>query len=635
MYINDLFTGSNELPKPLPKEKLLELIEKVKQGDEEAKNKIIEHNIRLVLYEVTHRFKYVNYDKRDLVSLGNIGLMKAINTFDTSKNVEFTTYATRCIDNEILMFLRKIKKDQNVDSLEKPLSYDKNGNELKVEDTVYDDTDIVEDYEKNEIYKIIRRMVEGLPERDRKIITLHFGFEEDKIYTQKEIADILFVSQSYISRLVKKIVREIGIQLEIEGLIELTEAPARVYKRAPKKVKQEFKKSDESKIIIKTAAEEKEPVKEIIIETTKEKEVEAIKEETTEIEKANTESEENKPKKKNRKSLKTIYNYLKEYSREEIDAMLSKLSDEELTLIRLRYGEDLDNPVTAETWGKNENVKFYGLLVPKMRRVLSNPEGKRKKYTRRVKNTQPTTLSNEETLQNSSVEGQDNLTGNALEDEGNLTGNALVDEGNLSGNALEDEGNLSGNALVDEGNLTGNALDETSEDETLRNALEQVIEEEQGNLFGNALEDEGNLTGNALDEDDDEDEVIKPEIIPQNDENAIVHQENTELSKEDYEKILHLMKTPSFEEMLRTLTAKEAVIICLKLGYVDGKYFTTESIANFLGIEKSEVVEITKKVLLLYRESINQFIDKAIEEAGESTTTPATGPTLVYKKDEE
>lgn len=628
-YIKDLFTGGNELPKPLPKDKLLELIDKVKQDDEEAKNKIIEHNIRLVIYEVTHRFKYVNYDKRDLVSLGNIGLMKAINTFDTSKNVEFTTYATRCIDNEILMFLRKIKKDQNVDSLEKPLTIDKNGNELKVEDTVYDDTDIVEDYEKNEIYKIIRKMVESLPERDRKIITLHFGFEEDKTYTQKEIADILFVSQSYISRLVKKIVREIGIQLEIEGLIELTEAPARVYKRAPKKVKQEFKKREEEKAISKTAAEEKEPVKEIIVEPAKEKEVEAIKEETTDIEKANTESEENKPKKKNRKNLKTIYNYLKEYSREEIDAMLTKLSDEERDLVRLRYGDNLDNPTTSETWGKNENVKFYGLLVPKMRRLLSNPEGKRKKYTRRVKSSQPTTLSNEETLQKSSVEGQSNLTGNALVDEGNLSGNVLEDEGNLSGNALVDEDNVSGNALEDEGNLTGNALDETSEDEILINALEQVIEEEQ-NLTDYALEDEDNSTGNAL-----EDEVIKPEIIPQNDENAIVHQENTELNKEDYEKILHLMKTPSFEEMLRTLTAKEAVIICLKLGYVDGKYFTTESIANFLGIEKSEVVEITKKVLLLYRESINQFIDKAIEEAGESTTTPVTGPTLVYKKDEE
>lgn len=514
MYIKDLFTGGNELPKPLSKEKLLELIDKVNQGDEEAKDIIIEHNIRLVLYEVTHRFKYVNYDKRDLVSLGNIGLMKAIYTFDKSKNVEFITYATRCIDNEILMFLRKIKKDQNVDSLEMPLTIDKNGNKLKVEDIVYDDTDIVEDYEKNEIYKIIRRMVDELPERDRKIITLHFGFEEDKTYTQQEIANIFFVSQSYVSRLIKKIVKEIGIQLEIEGLIELTEAPARVYKRAPKKVNQEFKPREE---------------------------------ETTDIKKDNTESKENKPKKKNRKNLKTIYNYLKEYSREEIDTMLTKLSDEEHDLVRLRYGDDLDNPTTSETWGKNENVKFYGLLVPKMKRLLSNPEGKRKKYTRRVKTTQP----------------------------------------------------------------------------------EEVIEE--GNLTGNALENEGNLTGNAL----DEDEVIKPEIISQNDENAIVHQENTELNKEDYEKILHLMKTPSFEEMLRTLTAKEAVTICLKLGYVDGKYFTTESIANFLGIEQSEVVEITKKVLLLYRESINQFIDKAIEEAGESTTTPATGPTLVYKKDEE
>ena len=221
MNTDELFIDGYKLPKPLSKQEVYELLKKIKQGDELAREKFVEHNIRLVLYEVTGRFKSVEYDKKDLVSIGNVGLMKAITTFDTSKKVEFATYATRCIDNEILTFLRKLKKDQNVDSLDRTINHDKDGNELKIEDIIIDETDIVEEYTDNETHQIIRQIVKDLPDRDREIIMLHFGFYNDKTHTQKEIADMMSISRSYVSRLITKIVKKLGQQLQQKGVIEL------------------------------------------------------------------------------------------------------------------------------------------------------------------------------------------------------------------------------------------------------------------------------------------------------------------------------------------------------------------------------------------------------------------------------
>lgn len=197
------------------------MLDKIKQCDEKAKTKLVEHNIRLVLYEVTSRFNTVEYDKKDLVSIGNVGLMKAITTFDTSKAVEFATYATRCIDNEILMFLRKLKKYKNIDSLDRTINHDNNGNELKIEDTLSDDIDIAEECTDNKMNHIIREIVKDLPDRDRKIITLYFGFYNNEMHTQKELADILSISQSYVSRLIIQIVNRLGKKLELKELIEL------------------------------------------------------------------------------------------------------------------------------------------------------------------------------------------------------------------------------------------------------------------------------------------------------------------------------------------------------------------------------------------------------------------------------
>ena len=221
MNTDELFIDANQLPKPLSKSQTYELLDKVKQGDEEAKKIIAEHNIRLVLYEVTTRFKYVEYDKKDLVSIGNIGLIKAITTFDKSRKVEFSAYTARCIDNEKLPFIRKIKKDQNLDSLNKQIKHDKEGRELKIEDIISDTSNIIEDYEKKITYKSIQEIIKKLPNRDKEIIILRFGFYNNEVHTQEEIANMMSISRSYVSRLIAKIVKRIGQELKKNGIIEL------------------------------------------------------------------------------------------------------------------------------------------------------------------------------------------------------------------------------------------------------------------------------------------------------------------------------------------------------------------------------------------------------------------------------
>ena len=384
MNTDKLFIDDYNPPGPLSNQEVNKLLEKIKQGDECARKKLAEHNIRLVIYEVTRRFNSVPYDKKDLISIGNIGLMKAISTFDISKKTKFLTYAVKCIDNEILMFLRNLKKERNVDSLDVTISYDKNGNELKIIDTISNKTDIVEDYTNNETYQAIRQLVNDLPNRDKEIIMLHFGFYGDKTYTQAEIANMLFISQSSISRLVKKIVKKLGQQLQEKGFIEL------------RKKEENFKQTPKP-----TTIKEKKKVFFVPI----------------------------------------------------IEATLKEIIEE-------------STPIT-EIFEINE--EFEGKLI------------------------------------------------------------------------LEPE--------------------------------EELISD------------------------------IKNDKA------------SSDITKDDYVKMLKLLRTPTFTEMLNVLSVKEAIIISLKLGYVNEKSFSTEAIAQFLGIEEEEVIDVTKKVLVLYKEKINDFLNNVIEIA--------------------
>ena len=194
------YVGSSDiLPEPLSKEEEEETLELASFGDEIAKNKLIEHNLRLVVF-LAKKYENTNIDLEDLVSIGTIGLIKGINTYKMGKNIKLATYASRCIDNEILMFLRKNKKRKTEISFEDSLSYDADGNELHLEDVLGTDSDIVTKELEDKIErKILIEEIEKLNERDKKIMILRYGLFGNEEVTQKDVADMLGISQSYIS----------------------------------------------------------------------------------------------------------------------------------------------------------------------------------------------------------------------------------------------------------------------------------------------------------------------------------------------------------------------------------------------------------------------------------------------------
>ncbi len=206
-YIN----GSENLPAPLSPEEEKRYVDMLKNdpGDIRARNALIEHNLRLVVF-ISKKYDNAAVDQEDLISIGTIGLVKAVGSFDSEKNIKLATYASKCIDNEILMYLRKISGKKSEVSIDEPLNTDKDGNELLLCDVLSTGSDEVsESIEKNEEFAMIRRAVEKLPERDRTIISLRFGIGTGEEKPQKEVADMLNISQSYISRLEKKIIAKL------------------------------------------------------------------------------------------------------------------------------------------------------------------------------------------------------------------------------------------------------------------------------------------------------------------------------------------------------------------------------------------------------------------------------------------
>ena len=203
------FFLTDKLPPPLSKEEELAYLIKAQQGDEEARNKLIEHNLRLVVF-LAKKYENTTYDIEDLVSIGSIGLIKGINTYKVDKNIKLATYASRCISNEILMFLRKNKKKRTEVSLEEALNYDSEGNELHLEDILGTDAELVpNEYEKKVDKEILNKEIESLNPRDKEIMTLRYGLNNTLEYTQKEVAEMLGISQSYISRIEKKVVKKL------------------------------------------------------------------------------------------------------------------------------------------------------------------------------------------------------------------------------------------------------------------------------------------------------------------------------------------------------------------------------------------------------------------------------------------
>lgn len=212
-YVN----GPENLPPPLSKEEEQAIFEKINQGYTEEREKLIVHNLRLVVY-ISRKFENTGIGIEDLISIGTIGLIKAVKTFCPEKNIKLATYASRCIENEILMYLRKNSQQRNEISIDEPLNIDWDGNELLLSDVLGSEPDEINrdmelEDEKNQLLEIVSR----LSEREKLIMTMRFGLGGTEEYTQKQVADILGISQSYISRLEKRIIEKLKREIEKAG----------------------------------------------------------------------------------------------------------------------------------------------------------------------------------------------------------------------------------------------------------------------------------------------------------------------------------------------------------------------------------------------------------------------------------
>lgn len=209
-YIN----GSDTLPPPLTKEEEKEILELMDSDFDKAREALIVHNLRLVVY-IAKKFEASGVGLEDLISIGTIGLIKAVNTFSKEKNIKLATYASRCIENEILMFLRKSNQYKNEISIDEPLNVDWDGNELLLSDVLGTDDDVVNVNIENQVeHQLLRSLIATLPERERDIMEMRFGLKTGVEMTQKEVADKIGISQSYISRLEKKIIKRLKKDME-------------------------------------------------------------------------------------------------------------------------------------------------------------------------------------------------------------------------------------------------------------------------------------------------------------------------------------------------------------------------------------------------------------------------------------
>ncbi len=209
-YIN----GPETLPPPLSKAEEKKIMDELKIGNDTNRELLIVHNLRLVVY-IAKKFESKTTSTEDLVSIGTIGLMKAVKTFNPEKNIKLATYASRCIENEILMHLRKVNNMKGEMSFDEPLSIDWDGNELTLRDVLgTEPDDVYEDLEYDDEKKLLLKIVDALPDKEKHLMVMRFGLDGGESHTQKQLADIMGISQSYISRLEKRILSKIKSELE-------------------------------------------------------------------------------------------------------------------------------------------------------------------------------------------------------------------------------------------------------------------------------------------------------------------------------------------------------------------------------------------------------------------------------------
>ena len=512
---------------------------RLSEGDAKARELFIESNLRLVVY-IAKRYVDRGLSFLDLIQEGNLGLIKAVDNYDISKSYKFSTYAihwirqaiTRAIANKgrniripvhmyskVGLYKRTITKmeeqlgrsptineianemDLSISEVAKlhKLSEDtvsinvmigdekgkELGNFLASEETI--EEEVISKKMKQELPLQLRKTLgkSQLSQRDIDVLLYRVGFYTGSPMTLEEVGKIYGVTRERIRQIEAKALKKIRNLKDTDELAVYTTYP----EQSLQNIEEFREKYSEEQTQYKTFLKDDGRTRE-------------------------RKREEKMP------ILQTIYEYFRDYTKEQVDVMLTKLTEEEKELLIIRYGKDLNHPVSTKLT-KEQTNKFYGILVPKMRRLLSNPTGERKPRQKNEKVQQ--SVIRQETIIPDTISVQ---------------------------------------------------LEKMEQPEHVEEFITKSVEVDEKSL---------KITSN------DED-----------------------MTKEDCIKILELLKTPSFEQMMSTLSVKEAVIISLKLGYIDGKYFSTDSISKFLEIEPSEVLETTKKVLLVYKDNINCFLDKAI-----------------------
>lgn len=234
-FLSDYF-----LPASISDKELIELFKRYRNGDLEAKDIIVRYNIKFVIYYINKKYYTLWFDKNDLVQVGNIGLLNAVETFDISYNVKFSTYLSKCIDNEILRFLKSEKKHFYVDSFDNPICDD---SDFRLGETILDDFDLEGSIINSELKDSILSDIENLPDNDKRILTMYFGFFDSERYTQLEIADMFSITHTYLSRKISKLVSDLGKNLSEKGYIDISNKKVSISKKKKKNEKKSIYES--------------------------------------------------------------------------------------------------------------------------------------------------------------------------------------------------------------------------------------------------------------------------------------------------------------------------------------------------------------------------------------------------------